>query len=244
MIGDEADDEGDDEDFEASLVEGMESLLRQLAGENPPGPMPDRPMAGPSRPPLSATREIGTNSPDGLDGDEEDLDDDKIWQKAVEMMLSGEGMDALGIDPKSLSKSAPSQSPGPPIPPVPPGPAAPSSTSRDRQPAAGPSRTRQTQPSASAGDFDETIRRTMEQLKSAGKAGGPSGGMNGLDGLGEGDEATLAQLLASLGGDGLGGMGEGGDGDDLGGLLDGLMAQLMTREVLEEPMTELASKVS
>ena len=49
-------------------------------------------------------------------------------------------------------------------------------------------------------------------------------------------------MLASLGGEG-GLEGLGGD-DDLGGLLDGMMAQLMTKEVLEEPMSELASKVS
>ena len=51
----------------------------------------------------------------------------------------------------------------------------------------------------------------------------------------------LAALLAKLGQEG--GLGD-GDEDDLGGLLDGMMSSLMTKEVLEEPMSELASKVS
>ena len=64
-------------------------------------------------------------------------------------------------------------------------------------------------------------------------------------GSGRGDKKPdVEELLKQLGSDpsALGGLG--GEDDELGGLLDGMMAQLMTKEVLEEPMAELASKVS
>lgn len=207
----------DEEDFEASLVEGMESLLRQLAGDHPPGPAPgetkidgvaSRSAAGPGGP-------AGTS---GLSPAEEE----EAWQKALEMMLSGEGLSALGIDPASAMAGAkgsgalataggPSQSNAPPRPAGQPGAA--------------------DQPS-----FEETIRRTMESLKTGGE---------GSRAAASGEASDLAKLLEQLGSDPslLDGLGN-GDGDELGGLLDGMMSQLMTKEVLEEPMAELASKVS
>ena len=133
-------------------------------------------------------------------------EEERAWQRAIEMMLSGEGLEALGLDKKGA-----------------------------KPPAAG--EVLPFQPK-SRPDFDETMRKTMEQLNSP--AAGPSGARGG-----GGGPPDLAALLAQLGADpsALDGLG-GEDDDELGGMLDGMMAQLMTREVLEEPMSELASKVS
>lgn len=187
-----------DEDFEASLVEGMESLLRSLANEHPPGPMADG-LAGPS-----ATTGAREATP-ALSSEEEE----RAFQKAVEMMLSGEGMDALGV-----GKGAGA------------GPAVPASGT----PKSGGSGTPKPPPAS----FDETIRKTMESINQGG-ANAPGGGDMPDD-----IAALLKQLSENPGA--LDGFGD-GDEDDLGGLLDGMMAQLMSKEVLEEPMTELAAKV-
>lgn len=202
----------DDEDSEASLVEGMESLLRQLAGDHPPGPMPDTTDVKSDKKETLNPADLKPGSTEaspagiGLSPEEEEA----AWQRAVEMMLSGEGLEALGLDKSGIPNSAP------PLP--------------DRgAPVKEEKKGEQL-------DFDETIRRTMEQLKSPrGKSRG-GGESNGAP--------DIAALLAQLGSDpsALEGLGEGDD--ELGGLLDGMMAQLMTKEILEEPMAELASKVS
>lgn len=207
----------EEEDFEASLVEGMESLLRQLAGEHPPGPAPGETK-------LDAPKGQASAVPGGLSGASglSPAEEEEAWQKALEMMLSGEGLSALGIDPANAatgSKAPASQTPaaGPSQPGAPPRPAGQSAAAN--------------QPS-----FEETIRRTMESLKTGGE--GSRAGASG-------EAPDLAKLLEQLGSDPslLDGLGD-GDGDELGGLLDGMMSQLMTKEVLEEPMAELASKVS
>ena len=221
----------DDEDFEASLVQGMESLLKQLAGDHPPGVMRDESAASPeSKPSQKLDKSLDSSKiarvedgdvpgPTGAGGSLSAEEEEKAWQRAIEMMLSGEGLEALGLDANGEPKPGPSttkrNAPQPPL--------------RGSSGLAGPGGT---------ADFDETIRRTMEQLKSAGSATSPAGGKSPTD------DASLAALLAQLGSDpsALDGLGEGDD--ELGGLLDGMMAQLMTREVLEEPMAELASKVS
>lgn len=169
------------EEFEAQLIEGMESLLRQLANENPPGP-----MAGET----SAKAE----SPKKLSAEEEE----KAFQQALEAMLSGEGLEALGVDKKN-----------PKAPP---------------------------KPAGKPTSFEETIKKAMENINQGGSnAGGGSDGMPG-------DLAALLQQLSTDPSalDGLEGLGD--DDDELGGLLDGMMAQLMSKEVLEEPMAELAQK--
>jgi peroxin-19 len=180
----------------------MESLLRQLAGDHPPGAMP------------------GTTDTTSTTGKKSDLspeDEEKAFQRAIEMMLSTEGMAAMGLDDKEPLPS-PSKKPQPPKP----------STSKPRE-------TTGSKPDVSA--FEETIRKAMESLNSA---GGPAAGSSGGGG-GPSDPAELAKLLASLGNDP--NLDLEGD-DDLSGILDGMMGQLMTREVLEEPLSELASKVS
>lgn len=195
-------------------MEGMESLLRQLAGDNPPGVMADKngikSTGGPSGASTESSLPPGLSGPPGSMSKEEE---EQAWQKAIEMMLSGEGLDALGLDASGNAKPSGSAPPRP-------------SSSK-------------TEPNSERGakeekpDFNETIRRTMEQLK--------QGGSSSQQNAGGGD---LAALLAELGADpsALNGLGEGDD--DLSGLLDGMMAQLMNKEVLEEPMSELAAKVS
>lgn len=171
------------EEFEAQLIEGMESLLRQLANENPPGP-----MAG-------ETSAKAEGSPKKLSPEEEE----KAFQQALEAMLSGEGLEALGMDKKN-PRAPPAKTAGKPT------------------------------------SFEETIKKAMENINQGGSnAGGGSDGMPG-------DLAALLQQLSTDPSalDGLEGLGD--DDDELGGLLDGMMAQLMSKEVLEEPMGELAQK--
>ena len=190
----------------------MESLLKQLAGDHPPGPMIDE-RSGPSvdesgRP--SGAKWSAPERPGAPEGEQplSPEEEEKAWQRAVEMMLSGEGLEALGLD-ASGNPTGKAKEPEPK-------PQA-GSASGDAKP-----------------DFEETLRRTMEQLKAP----------TGRGTSNEGGAGNLASLLAQLGSDpsALAGLGEGDD--ELGGLLDGMMAQLMTKEVLEEPMSELASKVS
>jgi peroxin-19 len=153
-------------------------------------------------------------------------EEEKAFQRAIEIMLSKEGMDAMGLTddlgldvkpslPKSTPKSKPKQG---------------ASTSSG----AG-TRNTETDTKPDISSFEETIRKAMESLNTAGTkpASGPGGDPT--------DPADLAKLLASLGNDP--NLDLEGD-DELSGILDGMMGQLMTREVLEEPMAELASKVS
>jgi peroxin-19 len=156
-------------------------------------------------------------------GDEKKLspeEEEAAWQRAVEMMLSGEGLSAMGLEGQSPSSSGP-----PDV-----------AKGRSKSPGSQSQPQSQEQPS-----FEETIRRTMESLKTAGE------GSRNTNGSGGGKNGTpdISELLRQLSADPsmLDGLGD-GDDDDLGGLLDGMMNQLMTREVLEEPMSELASKVS
>jgi peroxin-19 len=178
----------------------MESLLRQLAGDHPPGVMPDKDDQG-----KSTAKQADKDDGPEISAEEEEA----AWQKAIEMMLSGEGLEALGLDKDGQPK---------------PGTKAPA-----------PSAGGESSSSEEKIDFNETIRRTMEQLKN------PSAKSSSANGT-----PDLEALLAQLGNDPrMAGLGDlNGEDEDLGGLLDGMMAQLMTKEVLEEPMSELASKVS
>ncbi len=136
-----------------------------------------------------------------------------------------------------------------------------------RIPPAGPGAALRSATGAGAGagpdkalSFDETIAATLNNLKSSASrareassastsAPGGSGGAGGdpfsallaqLSGL---DPSTIdPALLDALNAGGAGGGGAGGEGD-IGSMLDGMMSQLMSREVLEEPLTELAEKV-
>lgn len=214
--------EEEEEDFEASLVEGMESLLRQLAGDNPPGPMP-----GSTSTARGAGSDAGATSGISTDGKGQPAlsaeEEEKAFQRAIEMMLSKEGLDALGLDEGGDRKPHP-----------------PSSGTKQESSASPPvsgsgiPKSQTTRPEVAS--FEETIKKAMESLNSAGDKK-PDLGAGG----GPTDPADLARLLAQLGNDP--NLDLEGD-DELSGILDGMMGQLMTREVLEEPMAELASKVS
>ncbi|WVF69141.1 hypothetical protein IAT40_003915 [Kwoniella sp. CBS 6097] len=249
---------GDEEDFEASLMEGMESLLRQLAGDHPPGPMAG-PGPGPSSAPqqsssisgpgqaatTASTGDGSGQSGDGMSGEAEE----EAWKKAVEMVLSGEGLAALGLDEEGSNQG---QSKGK-------GKSRSTATATNGNAPASPSTPGGNDGATGAGgsksSYEETLKRTLDSLNTAGTK--PASNPRSGSGSGAGGQPDLASLLASLGGDpdllknldlaGLGG--EGGDGDgegdddgDLADVLEGMMSQLMTKEVLEEPMTELASK--
>lgn len=190
-------------------MQGMESLLRQLAGDYPPGVMPDIEGDGspkPTDPKMAGSRSV---EPSPLSGEAEEA----AWQNAVNTLLSGEGLAALGMDE--------------------------SRSSRDKEKASSkPPPLNDTAPKPS---YEDTLRKTLESLKSAGQNNGARSSA-AKDG-----QNDIASLFASLGGDPdlLKGMnlGEEGGEEDFEGILEGMMAQLMTKEVLEEPMSELAVKV-
>jgi peroxin-19 len=119
-----------------------------------------------------------------------------------------------------------------------PGVAAPTSTSAQGAPSAGAA-------GADAEDaFARTIRETMARMQNS-EANLRVRATHAADrhftedakADAAADADPLAALLASLGGEG-----EGGD-DELSGMLEGMMGQLMTKEVLYEPLKELGDKV-
>ncbi|GMK53955.1 hypothetical protein CspeluHIS016_0105410 [Cutaneotrichosporon spelunceum] len=175
--------EGGD-DFEADLMEEMQALLRTLGEANPA-----------MRPPPA----LGGKASD-VDPGAGSEDDDKAFQRTLEMMMSGE-MEAMGFG---------------------------------KNPSTGPSARGPPKEKGQALKFEETIKRAMESVNT----GGANAGAGASDEL----PGDLAALLKQLGEDPSALDGFGDDDDELGGLLDGMMAQLMSKEVLEEPMMELASK--
>ncbi|KAF9460423.1 Pex19 protein family-domain-containing protein [Collybia nuda] len=92
--------------------------------------------------------------------------------------------------------------------------------------------------SDSTNDFQNKIKQAMEKLKASesnlqdSQTGGSSNPLGGAD------PESLEALLASLGDMGLG---EGGEGDaELAGLLENMMSQLVSKEILYDPLKELA----
>ncbi|PPQ79460.1 hypothetical protein CVT25_002622 [Psilocybe cyanescens] len=88
------------------------------------------------------------------------------------------------------------------------------------------------------GGFQDKIKQAMDKLKeSETKLGGSTSGAAGPPG----DPESLEALLQSLGDLGLG---EGGEDDkELAGFLENMMGQLMSKDVLYEPLKELADGV-
>ena len=213
-------------------MEGMESLLRQLAGNA--GIMPDLPptsrAAGAPGPPAGGAEQEGGK---GKGKDMSPEEEEAAWQRAVESVLSGEGLRAMGLDDPSVLAGQSGRAPAAAA-------TGPSATTPPPNPAP-----------TDKPSFDDTIRRTMESLR----AGGSSKLSGAGAGAGAGGSAGLEEFLRQMGHDpaaleglerlgGLEGL-EGLEGDDdLGGILDGMMSQLMGKEILEEPMAELESKVS
>ncbi|PWZ01992.1 Pex19-domain-containing protein [Testicularia cyperi] len=119
-------------------------------------------------------------------------------------------------------------------------PASASSTSKDReQPTASGSGT------AKPGNFNDAIAATLAKLKesdASASATNSSASDNPFAALGGADGEEMAKLLAALGG------GEGGDGagaldnPELAKMLEGMMDELMSRDILYEPLKELRDK--
>ena len=85
-----------------------------------------------------------------------------------------------------------------------------------------------TAPPASEADFQETIRRTMERMKTSGD--------KTTEDLSKDDSQDMFNDMMGLLGGGL--SGEGGS-DELNKMLMGMMDQLTNKEILYEPMKEL-----
>lgn len=213
---------GGDEDsaaFEAELMKGMEELLAGLGaagtGTGVPGATPAKNRGGPSG--SGPGHFYDTPIEQGV-GDEE-----KQLQELFARLMSGAGgAEGPGGDKDfdGLMKEMMEAAAG--------GVGAPA---KGKQP---PQQTPAHAPGASKPTFDETIRASLKNLNKPAPAA--SSAASGAD---DPLTALLEQFAASNGG-AAGGMGA--DGQDFGGLLDGMMRQLMTREILEEPLSELADK--
>lgn len=98
--------------------------------------------------------------------------------------------------------------------------------------------------SAAGAGFQDKIKQAMEKMKEAEtktKAAESSGS-------GAANPESMEELLKTLGDLGLGDLGldgpGGGDDSELAGFLESMMGQLMSKEILYEPLKELADGVS
>ncbi|KAF8900708.1 Pex19 protein family-domain-containing protein [Gymnopilus junonius] len=159
----------------------------------------------------------GTQGGEGAGDGDEEKERARAFKAAWEAMLV-EGMNAnmgLGEDGRPVELQQPSSS-------------------------SAPNRT-----AAAGGDtsFQDRIKQATNKLKeSESKFQGAPTSADGFPG----DADTLQELLKTLGDLGLGegedkeGLGEGSGEEQLAGMLEGLMGQLMSKEVLYEPLKELS----
>ncbi|KAI6102500.1 Pex19 protein [Pisolithus croceorrhizus] len=160
----------------------------------------------------SLMRELAENS--GLDLDaRDDVGRDPAISAAWEAMLAEEMDKMPGTAPASTSTSQQKRSTPPP------------STSK-----AGPNK----QPAPTSDEFQSRIRDTMDKLKSSESDCNPSTAP--LPTFPGPDDPSLAALLQGLE------TMDPKEGDELTGMLEAMMGQLMSREVLYEPLKELDEK--
>ena len=107
-----------------------------------------------------------------------------------------------------------------------------------------------TEAEAAAGDADETdgvhnlvkqLRQIQTDARSAADGTGDAGVGTGV----EDDEEMLASMIQELSaamGNGFGGGADGSNGSNMQSLVDSMMSQLLSREVLHKPMTEIRDK--
>ncbi|KAF5309990.1 hypothetical protein D9619_010246 [Psilocybe cf. subviscida] len=88
---------------------------------------------------------------------------------------------------------------------------------------------------AEGGTFQDTIKQTMNKMR---ENETKIKGAAGASGAGGGDAEALEQLLSSLGDLGLGG--DDKDDPELAGFIENMMSQLMSKEILLEPLQELS----
>lgn len=234
------DDVGLDPDMARQLEQGMHALLANLGGGAPGG-------GGGSAPP---------DLPGGLPGlDEQEFT--KMMQEMLKGDFGGGGgaptgagggddelqklMAALGIsedDLAGLTGASDSNGLSGPIP------AATASKARSVDP---PTAVRP--PPAAPANFQDAIAASMSKLRDSSTTADASRAASSSSfsaaQAGGGDSAGMAAMLAQLAGmpGGAGGL-EGLDSDEgLQGMLDDMMKQLMSREMLYEPLKELADKV-
>ncbi|KAI6801943.1 hypothetical protein KC332_g15777 [Hortaea werneckii] len=87
------------------------------------------------------------------------------------------------------------------------------------------------------GDFNDTIRRTMERMQASGDAATAASTSGAAGGGGGSEEDLLAQMMKEL----QSGGGVGGE-EDFNKMLMSMMSQLTNKEILYEPMKELDDK--
>ncbi|CAO1638715.1 unnamed protein product [Sympodiomycopsis kandeliae] len=100
--------------------------------------------------------------------------------------------------------------------------------------------TQSQQSTAAPANFQDAIKSTMSRLResNASNASGGGAGAGGPNPFGDFSEEDMAKLLAGLGGDG--GIPEGEEG--MANMLEKMMGELMSKEVLHEPLKELRDK--
>lgn len=87
--------------------------------------------------------------------------------------------------------------------------------------------------------------RTLQQLAEHTRGGDGAGGASGGEGILGGDEAdakALEEMIAALGGVGAPGAGGDGDSPEMAGLMESMMHALLSKDVLQQPMAEIAEK--
>lgn len=121
--------------------------------------------------------------------------------------------------------------------------AAPAATTKSRE-AAPSASTSGAKPQAA--NFNEAIAATLAKLKESdatATATNSSAADNPFAALGGGDGDDMAKLLAALGGAGGADGADGGlDNPELAKMLEGMMDELMSRDILYEPLKELRDK--
>jgi len=141
----------------------------------------------------------------------------ETWERMIIQDLEGDGKgNALTPDPSDMSKGKEKKSTS--------SSSAPSSSS-----AAKPA------PATAPDDaFQNAIRQAMEKIQDSDDA------LKADSQSGSARQDSLANLLSSLSELNLGG--EGGDGEGLENMLESMMSELMSKEILYEPLKELNSK--
>lgn len=125
---------------------------------------------------------------------------------------------------------------GGPTPPAPSSSSAATATSSSREPPAS---------SGKPANFNDAISATMAKLKEsdASATSSTSASSNPFAGLSGAEGEEMAKLLAALGGSGdLSGLEGAMDNPELTKMLEGMMDELMSRDILYEPLKELGDK--
>lgn len=222
------DDDDEDADFEAvfaaELAKEMEKMLGQVKQQQHTG------SSSTSGPPLNSSTQ----------NDTEDTDEDRAFMDMFEKIMqageNGTGGGAAGGEPdlEQLAKLMSGLT----------GtfPAAALGSSPSTAPAASTSKSVPSpniSSSTGAPNFQDSIRATMSKLAESEAQHKSRSGKTANGGSSDDPLAALMAQMEALGGGG----GTGADGEeDLPELLDGLMDQLMSKELLAEPIAELKVK--